>query len=212
MTPTPSSMYRVGADGSSEPVLIAEDLDAVPWSWTPDGREIPVHTRRKGTADILAIAADGSREPRAVLATEHNEWHPALSPDSRWLAYVSDLTGQGEVWVRSWDGSGAPVRVSREGGQEPQWGPDGRELYFQRLSGGDQPTLFSATLTSDDPLKFDTPRELFSSPFVYLSAPSYAVAADGRFLMGGSGRYLGASQAVVVLGWFSELDRLLAKR
>jgi Tol biopolymer transport system component len=212
MTPTPSSLYRVRADGSSEPVLIAEDFDVVPWSWTPDGREILVQANRRGGSDILAIAADGSREPREVLATEHNEWHPSLSPDGRWLAYVSDLTGQGEVWVRSWDGSGAPVRVSREGGQEPQWGPDGRELYFQRLSAGDEPTLFSATLTSNDPLGFSSPRELFMSPFVYLAAPSYAVAADGRFLMGGGGTHLGASEAVVVLDWFSELDRLLANR
>jgi Tol biopolymer transport system component len=211
-TPTPGNLYRVEADGSSEPVLIAEDLEVVPWSWTPDGREILVQASRKGGSDILAIAADGSREPREVLATEHNEWHPSLSPDSRWLAYVSDLTGQGEVWVRSWDGSGAPVRVSRQGGQEPQWGSDGRELYFQRLSAGDEPTLFSATLTSDDPLKFGSPRELFMSPFVYMGAPSYAVTADGRFLMGGGGTHLGASEAVVVLDWFSELDRLLANR
>jgi Tol biopolymer transport system component len=211
-TPTPYSLYRVKADGSSAPVLLAEDLNATPWNWTPDGREILVQAYRKGGSDILAIAADGSREPREVLATDHNEGEPALSPDGRWLAYVSDLTGQGEVWVRAWDGSGAPVRVSREGGQEPQWGPRGRELYFQRLSAIDEPTLFSVALTSGDSLRLSAPRELFSSPFVYLGAPSYAVGADGRFLMGGSGRYLGASQAVVVLDWFSELDRLLAKR
>jgi hypothetical protein len=112
----------------------------------------------------------------------------------------------------SWDGSGAPVRVSREGGQEPQWGPDGRKLYFQRLSGGDEPTLFSATLTSDDRLAFSRPRKLFASPFVYLGAPTYAVAGDGRFLMGGGGTHLGASEAVIALDWLSELDRLLAQR
>jgi hypothetical protein len=61
----------------------------------------------------------------------------------------------------SWDGSGAPLGVSREGGQEPQWRPDGRELYFQKLTALDEPTLFSATLTSGDPLRFGTPRRVF---------------------------------------------------
>jgi Tol biopolymer transport system component len=71
----------------------------------------------------VATPTAAAGEVRDVVATEDVEFDPALSPNGRWLAYVSNRTGQLEVWVKGYP-EGVPVRVSRSGGYEPLWSID----------------------------------------------------------------------------------------
>lgn len=78
---------------------------------------------------ILPLMPNGRARP--VTSTPFNESSPRFSPDARWIAYASDISGSPEVYVRPAGTSAAsPVRVSRQGGNLPRWRSDGRELYF----------------------------------------------------------------------------------
>ncbi len=87
------------------------------------------------SSDIWAMPLDGSDSARPYIATPFNETGGALSPDARWIAYVSDETGRAEVYVGAFPDAGARTSVSTEGGREPQWARDGRTLYYRNEVG-----------------------------------------------------------------------------
>jgi Tol biopolymer transport system component len=106
---------------------------------------------------------------------------PAISPDGRWLTYLSDRTGTREVYVRPFPGldEGPGVRVSSKGGLSPRWAPSGRELLFLRPDGVMVSTDFDPGTGA-----VSGPRDLFTLPDDWTSwAPSFEVAPDGRLLM-----------------------------
>ena len=88
-----------------------------------------------GGSDLWALPVDAPDSARAYLVTPFNEGAPALSPDGRWIAYVSNETGRDEVYVSSFPQPGPRATVSIDGGAEPQWGRDGRTLYFRNEPG-----------------------------------------------------------------------------
>jgi Tol biopolymer transport system component len=133
-----------------------------------------------GNPDILATSVQATGEARRIVASEYGEFHPALSPSGRWLAYVSNRTGQDEIWVQGYPG-GAPVRVSSNGGDEPVWSADGHELFYRR----GQAMMAVAVGNNGNDFSFAPPQQLFSGPFAVTgeASRSYDVARDGRFLM-----------------------------
>jgi eukaryotic-like serine/threonine-protein kinase len=158
--------------------------------------------------DIHAAPVAGG-EARNVIATDDNEFDAALSPNGRWLAYVSDRTGQAEVWVQGYP-DGVPVPVSSSGGYEPRWSGDGKEIFY--LQGSSMYAVAVDTEAAE--LSFEAPVLLFSGSF--FAAPSaetrsYDVARDGRFLMiqreDAVGANDGPASIVVVENWFEELKR-----
>ena len=103
----------------------------------------------------------------------------ALSPDGRWLAYVSGTTGPPEVWVQAFPGAENPVRVSSRGGVEPVWARDGRELYY--LEGN---KLMAVAVDTGSEFNFKPPVLLFEYRYQRSGQPpSYDVGPDGRFLV-----------------------------
>ena len=102
-----------------------------PLDWSRDGRWLALNT---GGRDIGVAPAVPDGKPFPYLATPFREGGARFSPDGRWLAYVSDETGQFEVYVRPFAGAPAPeegkIRISSKGGDFPVWKPDGQELYY----------------------------------------------------------------------------------
>jgi Tol biopolymer transport system component len=148
----------------------------VPYAWSAAGELIA----QRFTGDIVAIPATSTSDVRNVVTSDSLENDPALSPDGRWLAYVSNRTGQNEVWVQRYP-EGVPVRVSSAGGYEPLWSLDGRELFFR-----DGAAMMAVAVETGDEFSFAAPRVLFSGPYVQRAVPTsrgYDVAPDGRFLM-----------------------------
>ena len=135
-----------------------------------------------GNPDILATQVPPPGEARKVVASEYGEFHPALSPNGRWLAYVSNRTGQNEIWVQGYP-DGAPVRVSSDGGDEPAWAVNGRELFYRR---GQAMMAVAVNLPDGSQFSFGPSQQLFSGPYfatIGSGGRSYDVARDGRFLM-----------------------------
>ena len=193
-----------GSDLTPQPLSPAQG-HYHPHGWSPDGDEIvlvalPGPTK---TSDILRFSLRTQRAPEPVVATPAAEGGPgaALSPDGRWLAYVSDQTGRAEVWVRPYPGPGAPVRVSPNAGVEPVWSRDGKELYYR------EPTqLMMVGVNTSGGFDFTAATPLFAeSRFVHIGQPpTYDVAGDGRFVM-----IMSADAATapfnVVLNWAAAL-------
>ena len=138
-------------------------------------------TDRTTGTDIVRFAPNVKSQPQFVVKTPAGEGvsGTALSPNGRWLAYVSDTTGALEVWVQAFPGPGSPVRVSSRGGVEPIWARNGRELYY--LEGN---KLMAVAVETVSEFNFKAPVFLFE--FRYQRSrqpPSYDVGLDGRFLV-----------------------------
>jgi hypothetical protein len=152
-----------------------------PLAWSPEGRRliVSVYGVPKTGVDIVEMDI-GTKEVRSLVATPADEGPGGgdLSPDGRWLAYASAVTGTAEVWVMPYGTPGAPVRVSPAGGREPAWAPDGRELYY--IEG---PRLMAVAVETRTGFRAGAPRTLFEGLVRDSQPPSYAVAPDGRFLI-----------------------------
>jgi serine/threonine-protein kinase len=171
-------IFTLPADGS---VLLPQSLRGpdpvgVPHVWLQAGELLL--TINPG--DILAVPVAPTGEARPVVASDYAEYDPALSPNGRWLAYASNRTGTVEIWVQEYP-DGVPQRVSRNGGFEPQWSRDGRELFYWQGS-----AMMAVSVETDEKFSFAAPVQLFSGRYFQFAAPAartYDVASDGRFLM-----------------------------
>jgi len=168
---------------------------------TPDDRRAVYQVDDGGErqADVMQQGLDGDTVPRPVAITRFNEAQPRLSPDGRWVAYVSDERDIARVFVQPFPGPGTRVQVSVAGGQEPVWSRDGRRLYYR-----DGLHMVAATVTTGAGFAVTGRTELFNDVYRLMDAPhaNYDVAADGRFLMIRSSE---ESRVLVVYHWTDEL-------
>ena len=145
-----------------------------PHDVSPDGRWLLMidYTPPVGAdISVLPLAPPGPARPFA--ATPFQELSPRFSPGGQWVAYSSDISGRPEVYVRPFEGSAAPVRVSQSGGSLPRWNPNGKELFFLGPGG----RLMAVTVAGSG---FGVPRVLFQAA----DAADFEVSADGtRFLV-----------------------------
>ena len=132
------ALYVQPADGSRNAELLL-DRDRGIWGahWSSDGTWLLYRTDNDdpGNGDILAIRPGVDSIPIELVATEAEEYSPALSPDDRWLAYVSNVSGLSEVYVRPFPTGDVKWLVSRNGGMEPLWARSGRELFYRGAQG-----------------------------------------------------------------------------
>ncbi len=102
------------------------------YGWTPDGREVIFGRQNKDTGwDLYAAAVEGDHKPRPLVVMPFNQRSARLSPDGKWLAYVSDESGQGEIFVQAMSDPSTRAQVSSGGGDEPRWARSSNELFFQ---------------------------------------------------------------------------------
>jgi eukaryotic-like serine/threonine-protein kinase len=173
---------------------------------SPDGKTIIYQEDDAGanSADVMYRALEGDTTEHAVAATSAVEAQPRLSPDDRWIAYVTDASGTSQVVVRPFPGPGGQVQVSVAGGGEPVWAPDGRRLFYR-----DGQHLIAASIATSPALTVTGRTELFEDNYVFAQAPhaGYDVSRDGtRFLMVKS---VGTSSLAVVTGWLGEVQSLI---
>lgn len=132
--------------------------------------------------DIFLLPTAGTREPTAFLETPADEAAAAFSPGGRWIAYVSNETGREEVYVRPFPGPGAPATISTDGGVEPRWARNGRELFYR--SGN---RMMAVRIGDGSGFVASAPTPLFEGRFEMKgyggSLANYDVSSDGRFVM-----------------------------
>ena len=118
------------ADGSgTEERLTTGAGNHAPGSWSPDG-QVLLFTDATVGQDISALRLT-DRKTQPFLRTPFYEVAPRFSPDGRWVAYLSDESGRPEVYVQPYPGPGGKSQISTDGGTEPVWNPNGRELFYR---------------------------------------------------------------------------------
>jgi serine/threonine-protein kinase len=175
----------VDGSGPVEPLGVTSST-AVPHSWTPDGSTLAlIEFSSDTTEDIFVLALDGDRRPEPLIRTPFIETGPEFSPDGHWLAYASTESGRHEVYVQPYPGPGARHPISTEGGIQPAWSRDRRELFFTTLPSPDGIITMMAVPVSVSPtFSAGAPRVLFKRRYASTSTTRfYDVAPDGRFLM-----------------------------
>jgi Tol biopolymer transport system component len=172
-----------------------------PTDWSPDGRRLIVNVRDDGGGDVWAVSTDPKGSSQPLLAEAFNERDARLSPDGRWIAYVSEESGRAEVSVRSVSGPARRIVISGGGGDQPVWRRDGAELFFVDPEG----RLRSVAVRpgADANLAFGIPVELKVPPIGSGHwGTQYDVSPDGRrvyFL--DRAHDAPPHEIVVLLGW-----------
>jgi DNA-binding winged helix-turn-helix (wHTH) protein/dipeptidyl aminopeptidase/acylaminoacyl peptidase len=181
---TGSDLYlRTIAGSADEALWLKTDDIKVVNSWSPDGRFVVFtrYMRPEQTAqDLWLLPTVGERRPTPFVQTSARESAGQVSPDGRWIAYVSDETGSPEIYVQSFPIAGSKLRISTAGGVQPLWRRDRRELFY--LSPDNQ--LMAVPLQAGSALEPGPPARLFDPDGTAASIVSFATASDGqRFLV-----------------------------
>jgi len=183
--------------------LVSDQSVKVLNDWSARAQAI-IYTRHDSATKLdLWHVPIANGTPRPLLNSTFNEAQARLSPDGRWLAYVSDSSGTQEVYVRRYPELDAPRQVSIGGGGQPQWRTDQRELFY--LS----PDRSLMAVTSDaTTISFGTPRRLFRMPIAEgpsASRDSYAAMPDGRSFLIDARRDDTQAPITVMLNWAAGL-------
>ncbi len=186
--------------------LTSSDVVQTPNSWSPDGKLLAFNEITPAGIDIGVLRL-ADRKVQPFLQTPVNESAPRFSPDGRWMAYVSDESGRYEVYVQPYPGPGGKWQISAEGGTEPVWNPNGRELFFRS---GDK--MMAVDIATQPGFAAGKTRMLFEGQYqpTPVTFPNYDVSPDGqRFLMLKPVEQTQAAptQINVVLNWFEELKQ-----
>jgi Tol biopolymer transport system component len=211
--PGGGGLYRRAADGTGADQLVLKG-NIYEGQISRDGQWLLARAggqvAQAGGRDISAMRLGADTALSPLVATGYDESEIALSPDSRWLAYVSDETGRAEVFIRPFPHTdSAKYQVSTGGGVAPLWARNGRELFFVDTDRA----MISVDVAPGSPLRLGEPRRLFRlQDDLYLAAREYYtpydISPDGqRFIMARRTRNSATQEAPLVVtdSWFEEL-------
>ena len=193
------------AEGTPSRPCGARQCILMPTDWSADGRFV-LYTFAgsfPATSDIWALPLFGDRKPLPVAQTEFSESQGTFSPDGRWIAYTSDETGQPNVYVQPFLRAGGKHPISPNGGRNPHWRADSKELFYLDAAGA--MTAVPIDLTASSPAGL--PRTLFPAEAVSVYN-MYAVTRDGqRFLVNRPESAGTTPPLTVIVNWTSTLQK-----
>ena len=201
--------------GDDKELLKEPGLIHVPTSWSRDGRFLlyTVTNAPRSGNDLWVLRTDGDRKPGLLLSTQFNEGRASFSPDMRWIAYASNESGRGEVYVRPFvptGPSGTPSlgegkwQISRDGGNYPKWRADGKEIIFQAPPNGTRKMAVDVK-ANGAAFEAGVPQQLF----VTQADNGWDVTGDGKRLLLAVPEAQRATQVpiTVVLNWQAQLKK-----
>ena len=177
-------------DGSGEPRPVADArMIEKPSDWSPDGRYLAYTVTDSETNNDLWFAdlrdADSDLDLHPFLETQASETTARFSPDGAYVAYCSNQSGKTQVYVRTFPEGESQRQISSDGGCDPHWRADGRELFYVRSEGQQAlGTLMAAEISMGSSLQSGPPRPLFSHHGLAHTGAGinhrYDVSADGQ--------------------------------
>jgi len=200
-------LAAVPTDGSGPPVLLTDEGPTpIPTSISSDGKLVVGVNGVGSEVWVLPLnlhpkaSHPETAKPQPFLDNRFIRGELQFSPDGKWVAYQSNESARNEIYVVPYPGPGAKTQVSSDGGAQPRWNRNGRELFFQ--NGG---RMMAVDVETGAAFRAGTPRMLFEKPYV-----AYDVHPDGkRFLMlkPASGTGVNSGELHVVLNFFDEVRR-----
>jgi serine/threonine-protein kinase len=216
---TAKPLYWEPVDASSpmERLPTTADTTQRVGSISPDGATLAFVENHPETGfDILLLDLRSGRVT-PFLNSKANEIDPTFSPDGRWLAYESDESGRTEIYVRPFPGPGGKWQISSEGGSQPLWARNGRQLFYreavsERTLGISK--VWAVDVRADGSFTAGKPRLLFKTPTFFISGEyihCWDISLDDqRFLMVKieEGKSQPVAEMILVTNWLAELKRL----
>jgi eukaryotic-like serine/threonine-protein kinase len=201
-------LYRKSSDGvGNEELLYSDNLDKEPTDWSADGKFLLYRAVTSGT-EVWVLPLTPERpgaplKPYPFARSPFNESDAQFSPDGQWIAYNSDESQRGEVYVARFPDAGSKRQTSVAGGSTPRWRRDGKEIFYVAPDGK---VMSAAVAVKGDALQVGEVRLLFSPP-ANVSIDTYEVSADGqRFLILPEQQTLNEG-VTVVLNWAAGLKK-----
>jgi Tol biopolymer transport system component len=189
---------------SESPVRLRRPLMQWAEQWSADGRFLLYTQTDSATkASLWAMPLEGDRTPFVLVDSPFLNDEAQLSPDGRWLVYGSNESGRFEVYIQRFASRGERWRLSTDGGSQPKWRADGRELFYVAPDG----TMMTVAVPQDrDP---GQPTALFRTPLRPVSyLDQYAVTPDGqRFLIIAPSQTNESARLMVISNWPALLRR-----
>ncbi len=212
-------LYRIPADGSSPPeLLLSSDGAPVPTGFSPDGALL-IFTRARpaGGTEIWSVKVGEPASARPVVQIALGAWGGTISPDARFLAFVSEQSGRPEVYVQPMSAAGAPNPQrwqvtsggggAGDGGHAPIWSRAGGELFYRS-----QGQVICSRVAVEPSFQLGRPRTVAQGAFLPATpaTANYDVSADGQsvFVLRARDDAKPARELRVILNWFDELNRL----
>ena len=191
------NIFSIATDGSGKAERLTQSPNRQgPDSQSPSGDTLLFSELDPSTGlDIWELSLS-RKESRPLDKTRFNEGGAVFSPDGHWIAYASDESGQDEVYVRAYPGTGVKRQVSLEGGKRPFWSHTGRELFYSTAT-----AMFSVPVLDAHDLRMGTPLRLFARTQREVWATSIS-ADDQRFLILETAEANQPSQLNLVQNWF----------
>ena len=184
-------LYVTTLTDGREELLLETPAFKMPSDWSADGRFLlftAEDTRR--SLDVWALPLEGNRTPFPVVrSAEFAEQGAQFSPDGKWIAYQSDRSGRGEIYLRAFPGPGDDIPISTGGGSQARWHRNGPELFYVARNGDLMAVRVHLPSKGGAPT-IDPPKKLFTPPLGRAmqlgdARHQYTVSADGqRFLVG----------------------------
>ena len=212
---SPPNLHQKRVSGAEvEERLITLSDNSQPSDWSRDGRFIAyasLHPTSQWDLWLLpmSIAPEADRKPVLYLQTKFNENLGQFSPDGRWLAYVSDQSGINEVYIGTSPKFSIARQISGNGGSQPRWRADGRELFYVAADG----TLMAVSVKTVDNFEASGPVPLFKTGIprtgvsgTYVYTPNYAVARDGQRFLISTAAGQPSVPTNIVLNWTAALS------
>ncbi len=223
-------IYRKASNGSgNEEVLYKSDLfpNGALTDWTRDGRFVLFHATtnadpKQTKTDVYALpvgpGTGSDRQPIPIVQTPASEVGAYVSPDDRWVAYMSDETGKNELYVQAFAPGAKPGSapasgkwmVSKGSMGMARWRNDGKELAFLNSDGG----IMSVDVTADQAFHASAPRMLFQLPksVMALGGTTPGARMDAtrdlqRFLVSVPAQSRARPEFTFVLNWQAALKR-----
>jgi Tol biopolymer transport system component len=196
------------ANASGPPQVLLK-LDALPImypsDWSSDGRFLAYYrTDPKTKLDLWVLPLADGGKPTPLLHSEFNESQGQFSPEGKWMAYVSDESGMPQVYVQSFPTLTGKWQVSPDGGSQPRWRRDGKELFYL----APDRKLMAVAVKNGEVFDADTPHALFDTTLPFdAQRQSYSVSADGQRFLLNDPVDTDSSPFTIVLNWTGLLKR-----
>jgi serine/threonine-protein kinase len=208
-----TALRRVPADGSREPVEVGSaPTRAYVADASRDGGSVVlvyINVGAAGKADVVRLSLGKDAVVSPIAASPFDEYTASSSPDGRWVAYQSDESSRNEIYVRDSAGAGGRWQISTDGGEEPMWSSDGRELYYRS-----ETRFMAVSVETRARFEAGTPRVLFDGAYQMRSDSGISYDVDpkgGRFLMIRPAEESDEARGIrIVLNWSREVRRTLA--
>jgi len=199
---------RLSSGVGNDEVLLKSAESKVPFDWSPDGKFILYGVLSpKSAGDLWLLPLFGDQKPTPFIQTEFSEGQGRFSPDGRWVAYISNESGSFQVYVQNFPSSGGKWQVSTNGGAQPQWRRDGKELFYLAP---DRKIMAVETNGTGQMFVAGTPKPLFDARIntIFPGTAYYAVTGDGqRFVVNTLVGEAAPAPFTIVMNWTAGLKR-----